>query len=347
VRVPRLLLDHLWPIRRTPVPRLVAGLLVVALLGSCSSDPVENPSKRPTDNSGSVAPSAEASLPFDVRQLLMPPRKYLGVALDGAPNSLTPVQDFAAKIGKQPNILSYYSAWGDGFDAQGVRNARSAGALPVMEWEPFDPSIADIGNGASDEYVRTFATAVRTLNLPVAISFGHEMNGHWYPWGTKATAPAEFVRAWQRIHDIFLDVGATNVIWVWTPNVINPMPRVALEPLYPGDAYVDWIGMVGYYTDNGASTFSTLFGPTRDAVREFTSKPILILETGSEPGRRKPQDIADLFAGVAASPDVIGFIWFNYAKRADWRVDSDPAALAEFKRSATNELFGFDVSQLH
>jgi hypothetical protein len=340
------LLCHFLAFSTTPIPRVVMGLVVVALLGSCSVEPVDIESKRATAAGGSVGPAEEEFVPFDIRPLLTPPRKYLGVALDGAPNSLRPVRDFAAQIGKQPNMLKYYAAWGDEFDAQGVRNAQAVGALPVMEWEPFEPSMADIAKGASDDYVRKVATAVRALNLPVAISFGHEMNGNWYPWGTKATAPADFVRAWQRTHDIFLDVGATTAIWVWTPNVINPVRGVPLQPLYPGDSYVDWVGMVGYYTDNGARSFSTLFGPTRHAVREFTGKPFLILETGSEPGSRKRKDIADLFTGVAASPDVIGFIWFNHVKRADWRVDSDPLALAQFRRSANNELFGFDVNRL-
>jgi hypothetical protein len=290
--------------------------------------------------------SEAAAIPFDVRPLLQPRRKYLGAALGGVPRSLAPVQAFAESIGKQPNLLEFYVAWGGQFDAQGVRNARTAGALPLMVWEPFAPSIGAIADGATDGYVRKFATAVRTLNLPVAISFGHEMNGHWYPWGTRTTDAVDFVRAWRRVHDTFLDVGATNVIWVWSPNVVNPVPKVPLEPLYPGDSYVDWIGVVGYYTDSGASTFATLFGPTTAAVRRFTHKPILIAETASQPGWRKPRDVADLFAGVAASPDVVGFVWFDIVKRADWRIGSDPAALAEFRRRAANDLFGFDVKHL-
>jgi mannan endo-1,4-beta-mannosidase len=331
--------------KRTSRP--IVGLLLAGLLGlllGCSSPPTEQRSRAATDVPGpGEGPSEEALVPFDVRPLLKPPRKYLGAALDGAPESLAPVRDFAGKIGKQPNLLEYYVAWGSPFDPQRVRNARAAGALPLMVWEPFEPSIAEIADGATDAYTREFASAVRTLNLPVAISFGHEMNGNWYPWGTTATDPVDYVRAWRRIHDIFLDVGAANVIWVWSPNNINPVPQVPLQPLYPGDSYIDWIGVVGYYTDSGASTFPTLFGPTMAVVRNFTHKPILIVETASQPGPRKRKDVADLFTGVAASPDVIGFIWFDYVKRADWRIGSDPAALAEFKRRTANDLFGFDV----
>jgi hypothetical protein len=122
------------------------------------------------------------------------------------------------------------------------------------------------------------------------------------------------------------------------------MPRVPLKPLYPGNSYVDWIGLVGYYEGGGASTFSTLFGPTKTTIRKFTGKPILILETGAEDGWRKRKDIADLFRGVAASRDVIGFNWFNYDKRADWRIDSDPSILAQFRKYAKNDRFGFDLN---
>jgi mannan endo-1,4-beta-mannosidase len=336
---------------RTPrakrTSRPIVGLLLAGLLGllfGCSSSPPEQRPGAATNVGGPVAgPPEETLVPFDVRPLLKPPRKYLGAALDGAPESLAPVRDFAGKIGKQPNLLEYYVAWGTRFDPQRVSNAREADALPLMVWEPFQPSIAEIADGATDAYTRKFASAVRTLNLPMAISFGHEMNGNWYPWGTTATDPVDYVRAWRRIHDIFLDVGATNVIWVWSPNNINPVPQVPLKPLYPGDSYIDWIGVVGYYTDSGASTFPTLFGPTMAVVHKFTHKPILIVETASQPGPRKRKDVADLFAGVAASPEVIGFIWFDYVKRADWRIGSDSSALAEFKRRAANDLFGFDV----
>jgi mannan endo-1,4-beta-mannosidase len=281
-----------------------------------------------------------------VRPMLEPSRKYLGVAINGAPEDLAPVNDFAAKIGKSPNILEYYAAWGDQYETEWNRNAWRSGALPMMAWEPFKPSVADIANGASDHYIREFAEKVRKLNLPVAISFGHEMNGFWYPWGTEKTKASDFVRAWRHVHDVFLDVGAANVIWVWSPNVINPVPNVPLEPFYPGHSYVDWIGLVGYYSRTGAHTFETLFGPTMKRVREFSQKPFLIAETAAQPGPGRSRRVADLFEGVAAADDVIGFVWFEHDKQdADWRVSADSAALGQFKRHAANRLFGFDPTK--
>ena len=118
----------------------------------------------------------------------------------------------------------------------------------------------------------------------MALSFGHEMNGNWYPWGTSQATPAEFVAAWRHIHDLFAAAGATNVIWVWNPNIVNPMPNVELAPFWPGSAYVDWVGITGYFATTGPDTFAGVYGPTITEVRQFTSKPIIIAETAVETG---------------------------------------------------------------
>ena len=65
-------------------------------------------------------------------------------------------------------------------------------------------SVQAIADGQSDAYISRFARAVRTLNLPVAISFGHEMNGNWYPCGSGQSTAAQFVAAWRHIHDLFI-----------------------------------------------------------------------------------------------------------------------------------------------
>jgi hypothetical protein len=102
---------------------------------------------------------------------------------------------------------------------------------PASSWEPYDTSPAAIADGHSDAYITRFARAVRALNVPVVISFGHEMNGNWYPWETTQSTPAEFVAAWRHIHDLFIQAGASNVIWVWNPNIINPMPQGPAQAL--------------------------------------------------------------------------------------------------------------------
>lgn len=322
--------------RLVAVPLVVS--LVAALLAGCSS------SGSTRDPASGAQPSASTgTVPFDVRPLLKPPHKYLGAAFDDVPGSTASVDAFGRLVGKRPNLVEFYSAWGGGYDASGIRRLWQSGSLPMMAWEPFHTSPAAIAAGRSDAYIRRFATSVRDVNLPVAISFGHEMNTYWYSWGTRGNRPADFVRAWRHIHQIFADVGATSVIWVWSPNVINPVRSVRLKPYYPGDAYVDWIGMIGYYTLGGAHTFSTLYGPTMRQVRTFTDKPFFIAETAAQPGVRRPTDITDLLRGVRLRSDVVGFVWFHIKKRADWRITGDAPAIAAFRRGVRGSAIGFPI----
>jgi hypothetical protein len=286
---------------------------------------------------------AEASTPYDVTPLLKPTRKYFGAAVEGAPHSMKGIDTYTGMVGKQPNLIEYYAGWGDGFDATGVRNAWAEGALTLMSWEPFDTPLADIAAGKSDTYLKKYAEAVRKLNLPVVISFADEFNGHWEKWGTTHTTAGDYVAAWRHIHDAFMDAGASNVIWAWSPNIVNPVTEVELEPYYPGDGYVDWIGLIGYWTIEEDNAFDSVFGATRDQVRTFTDKPMLLLETAAMAGERRRADIRNLFEGVTADDDMLGFVWFNHKKRADWRLEASPLALKEFKRLAADDRFGFDV----
>ncbi|MES9519192.1 glycoside hydrolase family 26 protein [Streptomyces capoamus] len=328
---------------RAALAGVLAGLLALtgcSLLGDDSGG-------SPRSGTGTAVPhsaaSADKAVPYDVTPLLKPAKKYYGVAVPGAPTSMKSVDAYTGMTGKQPNLVEYYAGWGDGFDATGVRNAWAEGALTLMSWEPFDTPVGDIAAGRSDRYIKEYATAVRRLNLPVVIDFADEFNGHWEKWGTDHVTPAQYVAAWRHIHQTFVDAGATNVIWAWSPNIVNPVRNVKLEPYYPGDAYVDWIGLIGYFTTGSDNAFDSVFGPTRDRIRTFTEKPFLLLETAAMAGERRRADIRNLFAGVAADDDMLGFVWFNHKKRADWRLEASPLALKEFKRLAADDRFGFDV----
>ncbi|WP_328551352.1 glycoside hydrolase family 26 protein [Streptomyces sp. NBC_00358] len=294
---------------------------------------------------GGAVAAADAS-PYDVGPLLYPPKKYFGVSRPKAPHSMEPVLDWARKVGKQPNLIVYYVGWGDSFDASGTRNAWNSGAMTLASWEPHGTTLARIADGASDSYLREYAKAVRRLNIPIAISFADEMNGDWEEWGTTETTPQEYVRAWRHVHDVFEAAGATNVIWTWSPNIVQPGTHKDLSPLYPGDAYVDWVGLIGYFTDWDPHTFDGLFGTTLTEIARFSRKPQLLLETAAMPGRHRVQDVRALFHGVTASPGLVGFAWFDHKARADWRLDASPQSAAEFRRLSADDLYGFDVRRV-
>ena len=260
------------------------------------------------------------------------PGTYLGVYRSGAPASFAGVTGFTGHTGVRPDVVLYFSGWGEPFQASFAGTTAKAGAVPLVQLEPGTVPLAAIASGRYDGYLSSYAGAVRAYRHPVILSFGHEMNGWWYPWGYRHTSPRVFVAAWRHIVRLFGAAGAHNVTWLWTVNVIHDaqhgrIPRP--DPWWPGRSYVTWVGIDGYYFSS-AATFAPLFGPTIAAVRELTGGPILIAETGASAGQ--PAKITDLFRGVQTY-GLLGLVWFDARGSRDWRLTS-PAAIAAFRQGA-------------
>jgi mannan endo-1,4-beta-mannosidase len=260
------------------------------------------------------------------------PASYLGVYVNQVPGSYANVTAFTTATGVRPGIVTYYSGWGEPFQARFAATVANAGAIPLVQMQPTGISLTAIASGQYDTYLSSYAEAVRAYGRPVIMSFGHEMNGTWYSWSYGHSSPAAFVAAWRHIVTVFRVVGAENVTWLWTVNIIETQAGIpAPGPWWPGSSYVTWVGIDGYYTER-SNTFAPLFGPTIVAVRTLTSDPIIIAETGVAPAAGQPAKIADLFAGVRAY-GLLGFMWFDARGLEDWRLTS-PAAIAAFRRGA-------------
>lgn len=261
--------------------------------------------------------------------------RYLGVHEVTAPNTYTDISTFASHVGRQPNIVSYYSNWGVGFQTRFAQQAVRHGALPLVQIDPASISLQDIVNGRYDTYLQKFGTAVGAFRSKVVISFGHEMNGDWSSWGNGNTPSQVFVKAWQHVVDMVRRAGGSNATWMWTVNVVNSSPYTPIpdpKAWWPGARYVNWVGVDGYYTDPGTD-FSTLFGPTLVDVRKLTSDPILIAETGADVSANQTAKVTDLFNGVRTY-GLLGFIWFDENTDGHhWRITS-PGALAAYQRDA-------------
>jgi mannan endo-1,4-beta-mannosidase len=328
-----------------PIARRAAIVLsCLALIAAVAGCGQHGPAVHDAAGTGARRTHHEQSTPATPRvdmAALTNPRagKYFGVEADGPPGVLAPVQAFATLSERKPDLIGEYVAWNTSFDAAAARSAWSYGALYYNAWEPFGTTLADIAAGRSNAYVRQFAEQVAAAGVPVAISFGHEMNGNWYPWGSSEASPAAFVAAWRLIHAIFAAAGATDVIWIWNPNIISASD-VPLQPYYPGNAYVTWIGLTGYFPMSGPVTFDQLFGPTIDEIRQFTGKPFIVVETAVQTG---PDDIAstrNLVTGVMSRPDVLGLVWFEFNKDGvNWSLAGRPAV----RNALVSAMAGFNV----
>jgi len=259
--------------------------------------------------------------------------RYLGVFEPDAPASYAGVDQFAQAIGRQPNLVAYYSRWSVPFQVRFATSAAKHGAITVVQIDPVDISLASIAAGRYDAYLRSYASAVKAFGNHVILSFGHEMNGSWYSWGYQHTSPKSFVAAWRHIVTVFRAADARNVTWLWTVNVVNANPYIPSPgPWWPGRSYVNWIGIDGYYYLPSQS-FAQVYGPTIGAVRELTGDPILIAETGAAPSTGQPSKINDLFAGIRTY-GLSGFVWFDENTQGRiWRV-STPGAFGAFRQDA-------------
>ena len=280
--------------------------------------------------------STEPSGPLPVN---LPPSaaSYLGVYASGLPASYAGVTAFTNATGARPDMVMYYSGWYVPFPASFAITTADKGAVPLVQMDPDGISIAAIASGRYDGYLSQYAEAVRAYRHPVILGFGHEMNGNWYSWGYRNTRPATFVAAWRHIVTLFRALGARNVTWLWTVNVINNTQAGKIPnptPWWPGNSYVTWVGIDGYYL-KPSWQFAPLFGPTVAAVRALTAKPILVGETGATPNAGQPAKIADLFAGIRTY-GLLGFVWFDSTdyKGQEFGISS-PAAIAAFSKGAS------------
>jgi Glycosyl hydrolase family 26 len=284
----------------------------------------------PSSSAKPAAPSrptaVHASLPTNLAS-------YLGVYEKGTPHTYQPVAEFARAIGKQPNLVGYYSGWGQRFATSFAQTVHRHGAVTILQMDPTGASISEIAAGNYDVYLRSYADSVRNFGQPIIIGFGHEMNARWYPWGYGHVPARVFVAAWRHIVTVFRRQGADNVTWLWTINA-DFRTTGPIANWWPGSAYVTWVGIDGYYYRQ-TDTFASVFGKTIAQVRQFTGKPVLLSETAVGQRAGQSTKIPGLFAGVHQY-QTLGLVWFDIAQHdglyhQDWRIESNPAATAAFR----------------
>ncbi|WP_250448198.1 glycoside hydrolase family 26 protein, partial [Actinotalea sp. C106] len=318
-----------------------------------TAEPTTEPAPSPTP---STPPPAPAPVTEPAPEPPATPERRtvpIGATIPWGPLDTTALANRTAGWGTAPSYLLWYTGFGEPADPAKLAAVRAAGAVPVITWEPWNytrgpvqPEYAmdRVVAGDHDTYITEFARTLAADGGPVHLRFAHEMNGTWYPWaaGVNGNDAADYVAAWKHVHRVFAEQGATNVTWVWSPNVVFP-DSTPLANLYPGDAFVDVVGVDGYNWGTSQSwsswyTGSEIFAPTLDEVRALApGKPILITETAStELGGDKATWITELFAYLAAQPDVVGLVWFDENKETDWRVDSSSTSAAAFRDGAAD-----------
>jgi beta-mannanase len=278
-------------------------------------------------------------------------------------HNLAPLKTFENQAKKKVSIIMWYQGWGVTDETRYFQTAlmekirTEHGSIPMVSWEPWyyaapepkyvqpDYQLIDIINGTYDTYIEQWADASKEWGHPYFLRFAAEMNGDWFSWseGVNGNKTGEYVRAWKHVHDIFTKKGVTNVTWVWSPNVEYDS-STPLEGLYPGDDYVDWLGMDGYNwgtvppdgTGTVWQTFAQVFGPTYAHITKLSKKPLMIAETASAiQGGSKAAWITDAYSTqiLCNFKRIKAVIWFNEKKERDWPITLPPSAQNAFARA--------------
>jgi beta-mannanase len=163
------------------------------------------------------------------------------------------VRQFERWVGRRVDYVGAFTGRADWSDWSGSIPWAIAFWKPLgrpMRWSiplfPLQGNLKDASAGAYNHYYRAGATALAndyTASKQIVVRVGEEFNGDWMPWAAKGQT-VEFVQAYRNFVDTFRSVSG-RFVFEWNVNVgdfgINPADA------YPGDTYVDIIGMDFYF----------------------------------------------------------------------------------------------------
>lgn len=185
--------------------------------------------------------------------------------------------------------------------------------------------VYDVLDGEFDSFLFSFAQETAEFGHPVLFRLGNEMNGDWCMYSGYHTSrdPEVFKGFYKYIYQIFKDAGADNVIWVWNPNERSfPDFKWNNELMYyPGDEFVDMIGLTGYNTGTYYAgeiwrSFSDIYSPLYQRMVRISDKPLMITEfASSSVGGDKEEWVRDMFSHLGKYPRIRAAIWWD---GCDW-----------------------------
>lgn len=272
--------------------------------------------------------------------------------------TLEDLSSYEQTVGKSAAWVYFSHNWyhGKNFPMETASWIRDSGSVPFIRLmlrdsdKPYKKNrkftLKRILKGKFDEDLHAWARDARDFGSPLIVEFGTEVNGEWFPWNGKwngdgkkkgygdptyPNGPERFRDAYRHIINIMREEGASNITWVFHVNNddVPNKPWNRFEKYYPGNDYIDWIGVSVYGaqtpTDEEWPMFSDMMDEVYPRLESLSeSKPIVILEFGVTSGN--PLGDQAEWANAALTdltainwPRIIGFSWWNEA----WQNDSD------------------------
>lgn len=383
-------MSRTWPGRAGAVLTMVMGVVLGGCFGAGHETAPGSVSPRAhlpglaSDTPQSPAPAsstpspAESSTPAPLAGRLEVPASgiYLAANPDfGGEEDEVSTQRITAfeQLSGRGVAWAYFSDnWDNGiaFPAAAVQATKSAGTIPFIRLMPrstFDEggpdpvySLQKIASGQFDSQLRQWARDARAAG-PLLLEFGTEVNGDWFPWNGKynggaGTGPQRFREAYRHIVDLFRAEGATNVTWFFHVDASGSPGASwnAMANYYPGDDYVDWLGISAYGAQTADDDWDSFTNVMDDGYAELAkvspSKPIALLEfavTDGYAGGDKGAWIRDAFAAISSGryPRLKAIAWWNETFENDngstssLRIDSSPKSLEAYRQAVANPVF--------
>ena len=272
-----------------------------------------------------------------------------------------------AKLAGKGLAWAYFSQnffAGLAFPRASVARIWRSGAVPVIDLMPWSAQVerqaehtftlARIAAGDFDRPLRAWGRAAAASGVPLIVDFGPEVNGDWFPWnglynGAGAltpegpAGPAAFRAAYRRLVIDIRFAGARNVEFAFhIEDYSEPEAGWNEASLYyPGDSYVDWVG-VSIYGDPPTQPFAAALSDAYAQLSAFApSKPVAIFEYAAPQSigsKAKAAWIRSALATLASArfKRVHAASWWQErfsedGHTRDYRIDSSPAALGAYR----------------
>jgi mannan endo-1,4-beta-mannosidase len=227
-----------------------------------------------------------------------------------------------------PSITAKYFEWGTPFPTAQVLANHASGTETLIVLEPQTQNLRKLASGKYDSYLRKWATAEKSLGLPIILSFAPEANGDWYRWGKGHVSAALYKKLFQHVHNVLLRDGAKHITWMWQVDRTSKATE-ALRAIWPGRSFVNVIGLDGQLGSRTA-TFNSVFGATYGQIRKFTTVPVMLSEVGIKASTRRPKQVTALFASAHKVP-LAALVFFDVGI---WNFDTDTATIKAIRAAA-------------
>ncbi len=210
-----------------------------------------------------------------------------------------------------------------------------------------------------DERLHRFAAQAKEAGIPIFLRFANEMNDPGNAWGKDIQLYKEKFRL---VADV-MHKKAPNVVMCWAPNDWGYKGFDDAIKWYPGDEYVDWVGVSSYppYLKNGESKHHTKWTDRLRKVYDRYSgrKPIYLAE-GAPIQNVEFEDTASMTAVAAKDlrefydevarryPNVKAIFYWDsnekYGAKRQCKISSNPVILEAYKNAISDHFFLTDIN---